>query len=288
MNQLLIKGNTLEVFKCIGTKKGIQMKKVVVLFGIDDFNPEIMQPEFREWKNLQKIITKCPKIKITGFCAACYSFPQNKYKRFFLKKISTFFQKNFENKNNLLTNNPAWVSFFNKEKNLSIQLHGFTHYTPISGTAEEFKGLNKKNTVDHMNSMLNEFQKFGLKATVFAPPGWAINKYVYEFCKKQHWCIASSFYNQKTNSFSGKKLNSGFKIQRIDGVKCIPRNVDIGTGTTEELDYAAKKGLISFHSHVKNIGVTNGLTEKNIANFTKLLIYLEKNYDPEYKFFNEL
>jgi hypothetical protein len=262
-------------------------EKIIVVFGIDDFNPGVLVLGGKEFSSLQNLFASFPKLKATGFCAANYSYAQNKYMRFFIKKTSNFLKLATEK--NRLSKNTAWIKKIKQVKNISLELHGLTHFNAGLGTAEEFKGKGKKETDDKMQNTLFEFEKANIKANVFAPPGWALNKYVYSFCKEKGIIMANSFYDLKSKKFSGETLKSPWKTTYLNGVKCVPRNIDIKKGTIAEVkDIVKHKGIISFHSHVKNIGVENGLTKDNIKNLGLLLEFIENNYSPQYKFFKEL
>ena len=264
-------------------------QKVGVIFGIDDFNPGVMFPGSTEELLLQGLFKKFPKLKATCFATAGYSYKQNKYLRHLDKNLSKIIKLNPLNKNNLLSRNQKWAKHFKGIKNIRLELHGFTHYNPKFGTSEEFRGLRKEETLDKMLKSIGEFSKIGIKPKVFCPPGWSLNEHLFEFCKENKIIIAAAFYNQKTKSFSGAKLKSPFKPTLLNGVNCIPRNVDIAKGTTTDVDKAVRSGgIVGFHAHAKNIGVANGLTPENIINFERLLMHLEKTYEPKYCFFSEV
>ncbi len=262
------------------------MKKCNIIFGIDDFNPGVYDNNGPEAENLAELIKDFPKLKMTCFCAANYSFIKNKYARYFSKK--TGFEINFSKNSNLLSNNQKWVEKIKSNKNISLQMHGFTHSNKKDFSAEEFKWLNKEETFSKINSTIVEFKKIGLNPKVFCPPGWALNEHLFEFLRKNKIKMAGTFFNQKTNSFSGQALRNPFSVQKVNGVDCIPRNIDIYNGTTEEIKNAANNGFISFHAHVKNIGVKNGLTKENVQNLKKLLTYADNNFKINYLFFNGL
>jgi hypothetical protein len=262
-------------------------RKVKVIFGVDDFNPGVADLGNEELNNLKRLMKNFPKLKVTGFCAANYNFIQNKYKRFLVKKLNPFFC--FEHNKNALSKNKSWINETKKIKNLSLELHGFSHFNPRLGTAEEFRGINDNETNDKMHKTLEEFRSTNINVSVFAPPGWALNQTIYDFCKDNNIALANAVYNQKKKYFSGEKIKSPWNAQQFKGVKCIPRNIDIGNGTEKEIKNIIKNnGVIAFHAHVKNIAVENGLTKKNLENFTTLLHFIEKNYSPQYKFFNEI
>lgn len=264
-------------------------KKARVIFGIDDFNPGIMLKNSGEEKLLLSLVKKFPKLKITGFCAAAYSYNKNKYLRFADKKLLSKFGPKIESKKNILSKNRLWAGHFGDLKSLRVEMHGYSHYNPLFGSAEEFRGISGEETYKKMSDSLGEFESAKIRPKVFCPPGWAMNDYVFDFCKKRGIKIAGSFYNQKTKKYSGMVLKNPFRPTKVNGVLCIPRNVDIAFGTVGELEEVIKNnGTIGFHAHVKNIGVSNGITNESIKNLENLLSYLEENYSLNYSFFSDV
>ncbi len=264
------------------------MKKVTIIFGVDDFNPGVISENSEEINLLKSLFKNFPRLKVTAFCTPIYSYSNSIIK----KHLYMVFGKTIKEKINLqnaLSNNRFWLSKIQKMKeNIKLEMHGYTHFNKNTHTGEEFKDLGKKETVERIEKGLMEFKKLKIKISVFAPPGWSINKYIKPCLKENKLCIADSFYNMKTKSFAGEKTNY-LKPVASDGIVIIPRNIDINSGDKEMLKEIIKKnGIIAFHGHAKNIGVKNGITKENINNLMEMLKWLEKNFSVRYNFFHEL
>jgi peptidoglycan/xylan/chitin deacetylase (PgdA/CDA1 family) len=264
------------------------MRALTVLLGIDDFNPGVIGEDSAELKRLLKLFEEFPEVKATCFCAAKYSYTNDPVRNLAIKNIQKLVNLKVENDSNLLSKNKGWAKKISDIKNISLELHGYTHFNPSLGTCEEFKGITKDETCKKLADSQKEFIKIRAKPRVFAPPGWAMNEHIYSFCSKNHISIANSFYNIKTKKYSGEKINP-MKQSVFNGTLCIPRNVDIHNGNVSDIKHIIKnKGLISFHGHAKNIGVSNGLTEGNAGNLRELIAWIKENHDPTFKFFREI
>ncbi|MCX6800753.1 MAG: DUF2334 domain-containing protein [Candidatus Diapherotrites archaeon] len=264
------------------------MRAPTVLLGIDDFNPGVIDEDSDELKRLLKFFREFPKVRATCFCAAKYSYTNDPVRNLAIKNIQKLVNLKVENDSNLLSKNKGWAKKISDIKNISLELHGYTHFNPLLGTCEEFRGIAKDETYKKILDAQAEFASIGIKPKVFAPPGWAMNEHIYSFCSTNHISIANSFYNIKTKKYSGEKINP-MKQSVHNRVLCIPRNVDIHNGSTSDIKHIIKNnGLVSFHSHAKNIGVSNGLTEENVGNLRELILWINKNYKPNFKFFREI
>jgi hypothetical protein len=260
--------------------------RVSVLIGLDDFNLGVIAKNSRELALLEGLIKNFPKIKITCFCSPMYSYSDSLARRMLKKALIK--NKFALNENNFLSNNPEWVKNILGRKNLKLEMHGSTHLNEKNGSAAEFDGSSAQETVDALEKGLKEFKKSGVKIGVLSPPGWSVNNSMYGFCKKNKLAFANSFFKIKTGTYSGEKTDP-FAPSGKNGVICVPRNADIAESTVTDLKKIIQNGnFVSLHGHAKNIGVKNGITEKNIKNLEELLAFLEKNYDVEYKFFSEI
>ncbi len=263
------------------------MKHTIVALAIDDFNPGLIYPNGKEEKLLRKLFLDYPKIKVTCFCSPAYSYTNNKHYNFLMRNIPYLRQFYKINKKNLFENNSDWIKYFKKIKNIQLEIHGFSHYNPIKGNAQEFFGLNKKQTSEKISVALNEFLKVGIKPKVFSPPGWGMNPHIIKECNFKGLNFAGTFYDQNKKTFSGKQMKSGFKIEKYNSIKIIPRNLSIADKKTKNIKFAAEKGIINFQAHAKNIGVTNGITVENIKNLREKLDFIKENYKIDYRFFSE-
>ena len=264
-------------------------KKVIVLMGIDDFNPGVLDLKSTEMKNLKIFLKNHPELKVTGFCTPVYSFNNNPFLSFLKRRFSKLKKQNKINEENRLGNNIDWVDNVGLIENIVLEIHGLTHFNERKISAGEFDGLGKRDTYERIYDGMKEFKSVGLRPKVFCPPGWAMNPHIYSYCEDHSMKLANSFYNLKDKKYSGAKLKTPYKPQFFRRVKCIPRNIDIHSGTFDEVKELVKnEGVIAFHSHAKNIGVKNGLTKENLDNLSDILKQMELKYIIKYEQFRDM
>lgn len=263
-----------------------------VLFGIDDVNPTFGGVgETHEWRLLDSLLSNYPKIRITHFIPGQYSLKFGKIWGA-EKKIRNIFRIKLGMRANPLARldaNLEWCSQFQAYKQFEAGLHGLYHANFIDGSAQEFIGLSQKETDSRLNETIDLFKlcKFA-PPKIMAPPGWGVSEELLRALAARDIALAGNFVPPLESKHSGLDLASGTVVQRIRGVRNVPRNISIESFDTRALDNLLEKNaIIGLHGHFRNIGVMNGITAQTISNVVKILEYVEKNNSLHFEFMGD-